>query len=356
MHRSTRGRGVATRAPTPSLERRFALSFALLFGLSVAAAACDGGRPSPVPTVPLPSLASPASSQRLPTPVPTPVVTPGAPSPAPTVVAATGRLLLRLTTCSHACDATPGTTFLDDGTLLWDEPDGSGQVLEARLTEAAIATVRAAIEATPALAADGTYQPKLKPGAEPIPHGVGLFLFDVQWAAGPVLVTAWDPESIADQPELWIVPPEMPQLAELAAKLQDPVAWLGEASFATAPVPYAPTGALVRIDLFPDVGDVGAPGGEVDDVGWPFGQPIERAGEPIEGEGAPAPRCVVLDEAGLQDLRAAELEAGVARDQRAWETAVEYDWPRTDGFVQVTVRQLLPYEQGSCAELLGDGP
>jgi len=342
-----RGRDVAVRAPAAYLLPMLALA--------LAAIACEAGRPSPAPASPA-ALASPATSPRLPTPVPTPRVTPGAPSPAASVIAATGRLLLRLTTCSHTCDATPGTTFLDDGTLLWESPTGSGQVLQTRLTETGIATVRGALEATPALATDGTYEPRLKPGAEPIPHGVGTFRFDVQWAAGPVVVTAWDPSSIADQEELWVVPPEMPQLADLARQLQDPVAWLGEASFAAPPKPYAPTRVLVRIDLFPDVGEVGAPGGDVDDVAWPFGQPIETAGERIQGEDAPAPRCLVLDAAGARKLREAESEVGVTRDERAWETAVEYDWKRADGFVQVTVRQLLPHQTGSCAELLGDAP
>ncbi len=344
MHRSSRGWGIA-RAP-----------IALLIG-AVIAAGCDGGGRTPSPASPgTSSLASPASSQRLPTPVPTPIGPSAEPSSDASPDAATGRLLLRLTTCSHACGSTPGTTFLDDGRLLWEAIDGSGQVLEAHLTEAGVATVRAAIEATPALAADGDYRATLRPGAEPIPHGVNSYRFDVEWAAGPVLVTSWDPASLSDQVELWIFPPELAELADLATRLADPVTWLGEDAFVGPPAPYVPTGLLVRVDLYPDIGDIGGTAADVDDVEWPFTQPIEAAGEPIGGEDVPAPRCVVLDAAGALALRGAESAAGVSRDARLWETVVDYGWERADGFVQVTVRQLLPHLTGSCRELLLDAP
>ncbi len=340
MHRSTRGRGIA-RAP-----------FALLIGILVAAG-CGGGRQSPAPGSPDPSLASPASSQRLPTPVSTAAGPTAAPSPDASPDVPTGRLLLRFTTCSHACSSTPGTTFLDDGRLLWEAIDGTGQVLEAQLSATGIATVRAAIEAAPALAADGNYRATLKPGAEPIPRGLNSFRFDVQWAAGPVLVTAWDPASLADQAELWTFPPEMAELADLAARLSDPVGWLGEGAFAGQPKPYVPAGVVLRIDLYPDIGEVGGVAADADDVEWPFDQPIEAAGVPLDGEDVPAPRCVILDATGAAELRAAEAEAGVSRDTRIWETVIEYGWKRADGFVQVTVRQLLPYEPGDCAALAG---
>lgn len=342
MHRTIRGRGVA-RAPIALLVLAFA-------------AGCGDGRQSAAPgSAGASAVASPAASQRLPTPVPTPEPTSGEPTPGASAEA-TGRLLLRLTTCSHTCDATPGTTFLDDGRLLWEAIDGSGQVLEARLSAAGLAKVRAAIEATPALAADGAYQATLRPGAEPIPHGVREYRFDVQWAGGPVLVTSWDPESLADQAELWIFPPEMAALDDLATRLEDPVAWLGEAAFETAPAPYIPSGMLVRIDLFPDIGDVGGVAADVDDVDWPFGEPIEAAGEPIAGEDLPAPRCVVLDADEAAALRDAEREAGVPRDPRLWQSVVDYGWDRADGFAQVTVRQLLPYQMGTCEELLAEAP
>jgi hypothetical protein len=343
MHPSIRGSGIA-RGP-----------FALLTGIlatAIVAAGCGNQQPT-ASTTPAPTLASPASSQRLPTPVPTPV----GPSAEPSAAAspAPAGLLLRLTTCSHTCESTPGTTFLDDGRMLWEAVDGSGQVLMAQLTEDGMATVRAAIEATPSLATDGDYRATLKPGAEPIPHGLNLFRFAVEWAGGPVLVTSWDPASLADQADRWTFPPEMAELAPLAARLLDPVAWLGEGAFLGPPVPYSPEGVLVRIDLYPDLGALGA-GPDVDDVDWPFEQPIERAGEPLPGEDTPRPRCVILDEVGGLNLRAAEFAAGVNRDLRLWETVKEYDWERADGFVQVTVRQLLPHEPGDCTAMADGAP
>lgn len=317
------------------------------------AVGCEA-RPATSPTLPpVPSpSASPTGSPRPPTPVPTPLPASNPPSPPGTALPTTGALLLRLTTCSHTCGTPPGTTFLDDGRLLWESPDGSGRVLDGRLTSSALATVRDAIEATPALATDGSYVATLRPGAEPNAHGVGSFRFEVQSASGPVEVMSWDPASLSDQPELWIIPQEMTDLAELARRLADPVAWLGADAFAADPVPYVPTGAVVRVDLYPDVGDIGGFGADVDEVAWPFGQPIETAGEVIPGEDQPSPRCILLDGEDALALRAAEGRAGLTRDPRLWESTLEYDWKRAGGFVQVTVRALLPYETGSCVDLL----
>ncbi|HET9852065.1 MAG TPA: hypothetical protein VFP56_06115 [Candidatus Limnocylindrales bacterium] len=328
-----------------------ALISSVLIGLMAIACSPPPLAPSSVPTS-SPRLATPVPTARLPTPVPTPFPPSSSPSAQATAVPKTGELLLRLTTCSHTCGTPPGTTFLDDGRVLWESPDGSGQVLDGRLTEAALGAVRDAIEATPALGRDGSYVATLRPGAEPNAHGVGSFRFEVQSSTGPVEVLSWDPASLVDQPELWIVPQEMTDLAELARRLADPVAWLGSGAFADDPVPYVPTGAVVRVDLYPEVGDIGGFSADVDDVEWPFGQPIETAGERILGEDQPAPRCILLDGADALALRAAEGRAGATRDPRLWESTVEYDWKRAGGFIQVTVRALLPFETGSCVDLL----
>jgi hypothetical protein len=342
MHGSTRGRRVAHRALIP------------LFVASIVAAGCDGGRASAAPSAGPSGGSSPAPATRLPTPVPTPVGPSGGPSPDGSPVAATANLILRLTTCDDTCGPTAGTTFLDDGRLLWEAPDGSRNVLVARLSDAAIATIREAIAATPALSTDGDYRATPRPGAEPIEHGVVSFRFDVQQATGPVVVTSWDPDSLADQASSWIFPPELATLADLAHRLTDPAAWLGSDAFVEPPVVYVPAAVVVRIDLFPDVGDIGGTTVDVDEVEWPFGEPIETAGDPIPGEETPAPRCVTLDAADAAAMRAAEKEAGASRNAGAWESTVEYDWRRLDGFVQVAVRALLPHQTGPCVQLFLD--
>ena len=60
--------------------------------------------------------------------------------------------------------------------------------------------------------------------------------------------------------------------------------------------------------------------------------------------------------AGAAALRTAERDAGVARDTRLWETVIDYGWKRADGFAQVTVRQLLPYEPGDCTSFADGTP
>ena len=55
-------------------------------------------------------------------------------------------------------------------------------------------------------------------------------------------------------------------------------------------------------------------------------------------------------------MRVAESDAGVTRDPRIWQSVLDYGWSRADGFVQVTLRHLLPYETGSCTDLLAAAP
>lgn len=317
------------------------------------AAAC--GSPGPT-TTPVPASASPGATAS-PRPSPTPVPTPALPTAAPTPNGspAAGNLLLRLTSCDDVCGPVAGTTLLGDGRMIWQAADG--RLVEGRLGASGLAAARAEIEGTPALATDGAWAATLRPGAEPNAHGVGIHRFDVVWATGPVVVTSWDPASLADQPAAWDIPEEMRTLGALAAKLGNPVAWLGADAFDVLPMPYVPARHLVVIDLYPDVGDAGDFVADVDDVDWPFGGPIEAAGEPIgPGEDGLPPRCLILDAERAAALRAVETAAGASRDLALWLTANVYDWRRADGFVQVTVIPLLPHETGPCADLVLSPP
>lgn len=308
----------------------------------VLAAACT---PSPSTPSPAASLAGPASpSPRIPTPVPTNPATPGSPSEAPP--AAVG-LVVRLTACSHTCGPTPGTTILDDGRVVWENPEN--RATESRLTPEALQHVVDTL-AIPELAADGDYQAELRPGAEPIGRGATLYRLEVARDGNRVVVTFGDPASYADEPDLWIIPPEMRRLAEIAADLQNPVAWLGQASFTEEPAIHTPDRYLVLIDLFPEVGDEPGFDADVDDVEWPFGGPIEGAGEPVDAAGGFA-RCLIIDADAAEAVIAAEEAAGAHRQRRLWLSTVEYRWKRADGFVRVSLLPVLPHEQGSCVQL-----
>lgn len=339
----------STRGPsTASLPIQLRAAAALAVTAAVLASACTAV-PSRTPTAAPTATPSHAASPRLPTPVPTvvpPSSTPGSSEPAPT-----GSLVLRLTSCDDACGVTPGTTILDDGRIIWQPPDG--RVLQGRLTPAGLARVREAIAGEPALGADGVFVATLRPGAEPIPHGVGSHRFDVVHPAGAVVVDAWDPDSLADQRDAWFIPPEMESLDRLADLLTEPVAWLGADAFETGPDPYQPDRYMVVIDLFPAIGEAGEFLADVDEIDWPFGGPIEAAGDPV-GPGADGlpPRCLILTTEDAQALRTAESEAGASRNLRQWTTTIAYDWRRADGFVQVTVIQLLPHEQGACVDIV----
>ena len=211
--------------------------------------------------------------------------------------------------------------------------------------------VRAAI-ATPELAADGDYRAQLRPGGEPIAHGLSSFRFEVGGGAAAVVVTSWDPASLADQRDQWRIPAAMDALGAVAADLVDPVAWLGPGGFASEPRLYAAQRVLVVIDLFGDVGDTGAFRVDADDVDWPFGNPIESGGEPVAGENGLATRCLIVDAGAAADIRRAERAAGQGRPAGSWLSTVGYNWRRADGFLQVGLRQLLPHESGTCRDLV----
>ena len=339
MDPSTRGPRVASR---PLLA--IVTSGVLAFG-------CVARPDTPLPT----PTAGPGvvATPRLPTPVPT--VLSSGPGPGATEPPTGGRLLLRLTTCDDTCGPVAGTTILDDGRIIWEPAEG--QIFEGRLTAAGLEAVIDAIEAVPALGADGSYVATLRPGAQPIPHGVASHRFDVAGATGPVVVNAWDPDSLADQLDAWDIPPEMGTLDDLATRLADPVSWLGADAFEAEAGPYSPDRYVVVVDLFPDAGDLDEFPADVDEIEWPFGGPIEAAGDPIgPGEDGLPPRCLILDAADAASMRAAEADAGSSRDLRDWLATVAYDWRRADGFVQVTTIPLLPHEQGACADLVVTPP
>lgn len=310
------------------------------------AAAC-----TPVATTPSPPPASASASARLPTPVPTAPRTPG-PTPTDEPAAPIG-LVVRLTTCSHTCGPTPGTTILDDGRVIWE--DVENRATESHLTPEALARVTEQL-AVPELDADGDFQARLRPGAEPIGRGATLYRLEVLRGDRGVVVTFGDPASYADEPDLWIIPPEMATLGGIAAQLQDPVAWLGQGSFTEAPHVFEPDRLLVLIDLFPQVGEDPNLRADVDDVVWPFGGPIEGIGEPVEAAGGFGTRCLAITADVAEAMIAAEETAGAIRQRRLWLSTVEYRWKRADGFVQVSLLPVLPYEQGSCVDLAAQLP
>jgi hypothetical protein len=323
-----RNRGVRVARLTP---------FLLLVAL---AAACTPGRPSPSPTA-----AEPSASPRLPTPVPT---DPATAAPTATEAAPSTGLVVRLTTCSHTCGPTPGTTVLDDGRIIWEAIEN--RATESQLTPEALQRVIGAL-AVPELDADDDYQAELRPGAVPVGRGATLYRLEVLRDDRRIVVTFGDPASYADEPDLWIIPPEMTVLGAIANQLQGPVAWLGQASFTEDPHAYEPERYLVLIDLFPQVGDDLGFDADVDAVDWPFGGPIEGAGEPVEAAGGFGSRCLLISAELVDAVIAAEEAAGAHRQRRLWLSTVEYRWRRADGFVQVSIVPVLPYEQGSCVEL-----
>jgi hypothetical protein len=317
-----------------------------LLGALLAAACSPSVSPSPT------QIATPPATPRLPTPVPTPVATPG---PEESAAPAPIGLVIRLTSCSHTCGPEPGTTILDDGRVIWQDADL--RPLEARLTPAALQRVRAELDASGVLETDADVQAELRPGAEPVGRGATLYRFERLVAERRVVVTSGDPDDYADEPDLWVIPPQMAVLADLGEKLRDPIAWLGPEALAGAARPYQPAHHLVLVDLYPEVGDQPGLDADADDVRWPFGGPIEGVGEPADVTGAGlGSRCLVIDAATAAATADAEQAAGADRSFASWISSVEYAWRRADGFVVVSMTPLLPHETGACVDLLPTFP
>jgi hypothetical protein len=317
-----------------------------LFAALLAAACSPSVSPSPTPDP------TPLATPRLPTPVPTALATPGPEeSAAPTPIG----LLIRLTSCSHTCGPEPGTTILDDGRVIWQ--DANLRPLEARLMPAVLQRVRDELDASGVLHADADMQAELRPGAEPVGRGATLYRFERLIGERRVVVTSGDPADYADEPDLWVIPPQMAVLADLAAKLRDPIAWLGPDALVEPARGYEPAHYLVLVDLFPEVGAQPGLDADADDVRWPFGRPIEGVGEPADATGAGlGTRCLVIDAAMASATAGAEQAAGANRSFGSWISSVEYGWRRADGFVIVSLTPLLPHETGSCVDLVPTFP
>jgi hypothetical protein len=316
-----------------------------LVGLLVLLSSVIGCAPASEPSAP----ASAGATDKLATASPTVVAPTDAPpsqTDPPASLAPTAGLVLHLTTCSHTGCYGPKTTILDDRRIIWG--DKRSRPIESRLGRGALADVLRAIERIDALDRSGNYSQELRPGAEPPGHGVNSFLFDLVRDGQRVRVSASDPASFQGEEEIWVIPPEMHELAELAHRLIDPLDWLGSDAFIEPIRPYQATTFVVEIHLFRATGG-STP--DVDDVRWPFGEPIESVGVPFEAGGDPESRCLLIDAATASQMVAAEQSAGVQREIRDWSSSIDYEWPRVGGWVTVELTHLLPYESGTCAEL-----
>jgi hypothetical protein len=235
--------------------------------------------------------------------------------------------------------------------VIWQDADL--RPIEARLTPEGLQRVRDEIEQAAVLDVSADVQAELRPGAEPVGRGVSLYRFERMVGDERVVVTSGDPRDYTDQAELWVIPPAMPVLAALADRLRDPAAWLGAEAFAEESHRFEPEHYLLLIDLFPEVGGADEFAADVDAVPWPFGAPIEGAGEPLDiGGGGLGARCLVIDSAQAAEMAAAEKGVGENRDFGSWLSTLEYGWERADGFVQVSLTPLLPHQVGSCASLV----
>jgi hypothetical protein len=330
----------ATRGDRPTVFRAMRLVGLLVLLSSVigCARAFEPSAPASASATDEPATASPT--------VVAPTDAPPSQTDPPASVTPTAGLVLHLTLCGHTGCHGPGTTILDDRRVLWS--DNFGRPIESRLRPEAFRDVVAELEASDVLDRSGNYSQKLRPGAEPPGHGLNSFLFDLVRDGQRVRVSAVDPASFQGEEEFWIISPEMHELAELAHRLVDPLAWLGSDAFTEPIRPYQAATFLVAIHLYRMTGGLTP---DVDDVRWPFGEPIESVGVPFEAGGDADSRCLLIDAVTASQMVVAEQSAGVQREIRDWSSSIDYAWPRVGGDVTVELTHLLPYESGTCVEL-----
>ena len=307
------------------------------------------GSPPPDPTAPGPTAPDPTAPgpTEAPRPEPTDIATPtGAPRP-PGVAG----LVVRLTWVSDAMVPIPGTTVLDDGRVIWAVADG---VVERQLTEAGLAWVRAQLDATGALGSNRIVGATLKPGAQPAPRGVTVYAFQVERDGARIKVAAGDPGDYAHEPELWVIPPEMPILAELARGLQDPQLWIDPALWAGPAKPYQAQAYLVIIDLATGPPAFGPLVDDIDTIAWPFTVPIEKVGGPYVQGGrlVENQRCLVATAEVARSMADAEAAAGRSRALDGWMFGLIYPWERGDGYIGVISQPMLPYQSPDCSGAL----
>lgn len=318
------------------------ITFTLIAGCAAGTGATTPGvtvSPPPAPTMP-----GPTEAQR---PEPTDISTPtGAPRP-PGVAG----LVVRLTWVSDVMVPIPGTTVLDDGRVIWAVGDG---VVERQLTEAGLAWLRAQLDATGALGSNHIVDATLKPGAQPAPRGVTMYAFQLEREGARIKVVAGDPRDYAHESALWVIPPEMPILAELARGLQDPQSWIEPALWVGPAEPYQAQAYLVIIDLETGPPAFGRMEDDIDTIAWPFTIPIDKVGKPYMQGGRPVEnqRCLVATAEVARSMADAEAAAGRSRALDVWMFGLVYHWKRGDGYVGVISQPMLPYQSPDCSGAL----
>jgi hypothetical protein len=312
--------------------------------LAIVIAACEPTAGSSSPDATAPPSSSPS------TPAATSVMTY---EPTATATPETAALVIHMTNFGDTGSSGPGTTILADGRVIWS--DNFARAVESRLGSVALAQIVHELETSVVLDRSANYFAKPRPGPEPPGHGVGGYEFDVVRDGQPIVVVAQDPRSFAGEAAYWVIPPEMDALAELADRLNDPVAWLGSDAFVGAARPYRADRFLVEIHLYRSGGFGAEP--DVDAVDWPFGEPIESVGAAFDSgiEGLES-RCLTIDATVASLTVAAELATDVGRDLQTWKSSIEYEWPRAGGSVIVDMTAVLPYETGPCAKLATTPP
>ena len=269
-------------------------------------------------------------------------------SPTPSALSsdpAVGRLVLRLESGTET-GVFHVVTVLEDGRIITNSGQGGANLVEQRLTAAAVQLLRDELDATGLTDTSANYPPIPKPGIEPPGRGGSGYTLEVGLSGGGTAVISW--ERVADDNDLYYEPsPERMALDRLAVFL-NPFAdqWLPANAWADANArPYAPAHYRIFIEKQQWGGSLDDLPVESATVSWPLDEGIDAFGDVMEdpaGEPVGA-RCGVVSAGEATAVIEALEAAGATPAVRTW-TSFDLGDRATSRVVTITLEPIMPDE------------
>jgi hypothetical protein len=229
----------------------------------------------------------------------------------------------------------------DDGRVL--TLDGSGELVERKLTPTGAATLLLQAIQTGFFEQVASYPRVPVPGTTPPGRGP-TFLILVVANAGREVRVSFEPTGQPDD-EQYQKSTTREKLTALARGYEDLSGVPANHWAEPRAQLYQPAFQRVFILAEPNLAPAPGPGPQADaDAIWPFLTPIDALGEPMGGT---LWRCAVVIDGDARILNEALTRTGVARRDRSTVTAA-LAW-RATGSVRLAVTPLMPHEPATCA-------
>ncbi|HEX6140106.1 MAG TPA: hypothetical protein VF013_06570 [Candidatus Limnocylindria bacterium] len=289
------------------------------------------------------------------TPQPSAVLSPSGTAPVSTASLAPlgGELALRLVQIGDVSWIYPvaQATIMSDGRVVTPPSGPDHDWRQRRLSAAGVSAIGELAERTGLFTASAEYPMLHRPGAPEWP-GMGGSLITITRGDGAGQVVVSGGVWFGDEFEATynVSSPERKALTELAAKLSD-LSWLPDGAWLDPePRPYQPAGFL----LITSWSVAGGSGPSVEDVDWPFEEPLAEFGEEMRQSVVEMLRCGTVDadaaQAIVDELNRLTQADGVP-------TPIEFSAALRSGeaAVELHLEPMLPDGFPGCDDLLVGG-